>query len=155
MDVEKTLAQEPDHHQNLIAEYQVLNDVVNSRGSDTLLIDSIMIPSSLVIVTLAIQFRNQLGKNIFFGLPNAVFLTLLSLMMVLIPYFFWYSTTKLDNVCFERIHQIENILYIKGHQAILEGLRCSIRYKIRRYMWHVVFLLFIGAYLFTANWLFT
>jgi len=150
----KEEAKKPDND-SLIAEYQVLNKAVQRRGSDTLLVDSIMIPSSLALVTFAIQFRNELGRNNLTGLPNALFIPLLSLILILIPYLLWCTSTKLDNICFDRMCEIEKDLHIKGHQYIRERTKCRIWFKIRRNMWHVFFLLFIGAYLFTAYWLFT
>ena len=144
---------EPDI-KSLIAEYQVLNKVVNRRGSDTLLVDSIMIPSSLIVVLFAIEFKESLGISILFNVPNAGFVPLLSLMLIMIPYILWWTSTKLDKICFDRMCAIEKELHIKGHQYIRERTRCKIWLKVRRNMWHVFFLLFIGTYIFTAWWLF-
>lgn len=139
---------------SLIAEYRVLNEAIWRRGRDSLVVNSIMITASLAIVTFAIRSRSDLGRNILFNLPNAGFVPLISLIMILIPYFLWYTTTKLDNICFDRICEIEGILQIKGNKWVLEQIRCRTWYKVRRHMWHVFYLLLIGAYLFTAYWLF-
>lgn len=139
---------------SLIAEYRVLNEAVWRRGRDSLVVNSIMIPASLAIVTFAIRFRSDLGRNILFSLPNAGFVPLVSLILIFIPYFLWYITTKLDNICFNRIYEIEDILHIKGNKWVLEQINCKTWYKVRRHMWHVFYLLLIGTYLFTAYWLF-
>ena len=139
---------------SLIAEYQVLNEAIWRRDQVSLLVNSIMIPATLGIVTFAIRFRSELGRNILFDLPNAGFVPLVSLILILIPYLLWWTSAKLDNICFDRIHEIEGILCIKGHQSVLERIKCNTWYKFRCHMWHFIFLLFLGAYVFTAYWLF-
>lgn len=140
--------------QSLIAEYRALNEATQRRGSDTLLVDSIMIPSSLVIVIFAIQFRTELGKSIFVNLPVAGFVPLLALLLVVAPYILWWTTTKLDNMCFDRMCEIEKELKIKGYRYIRERTKCTTWMKIRRNMWHVLFWLFIISYIVTSYWLF-
>lgn len=156
-DIEKKEEEETlEKHDNesLIAEYKVLNEAIQKRGSDCLLVDSIMIPSSLVIVTFAIRFRNDLGVDRLFHLPIAGYITLLALLLVGFPYYLWCTTTKIDNICFDRIHEIEKLLHIKGNLLIREKTKCKTWYKIRKHMWHVFFIIFIIAYVVTAFWLF-
>ena len=138
----------------LIAEYNVLNEAIWRRDQVSLLVNSIMISATLGIITFAIRFRSELGRSILTGLPNAGFIPLLCLILIVIPYLLWWTSTKLDTLCFDRIHEIEDILQIKGHHSILEHIKCNTWYKFRRHMWHVVFLLFIVVYLFTSYWLF-
>lgn len=139
---------------SLIAEYRVLNEAIWRRDQVNLLVNSIMISATLAIVTFAVRFRNELGKNIFFDLPNAGFIPILSLILICIPYLLWWTSTRLDDICFDRIHKIEDILHIKGQQYIWNRVKCSTLYKFRRHMWHFVFFLFLGVYIFTAIWLF-
>lgn len=140
---------------SLIAEYRILNEAIWRRDQVSLLVSSIMISVTLGIVTFAIRFRGELGRSILFDLPNAGFIPLVSVMLILIPYLLWWTSTKLDGICFNRIHEIEDMLHIRGHTHILEQIRCNTWYKFRRHMWHFIFLLFIGIYLFMAYWLFT
>ena len=139
----------------LIAEYQVLNDSVNRRYRDMLLVESIMIPSTFVVVTFAIKYRNELGLNIFIsGLPNAGFIPLISLLLLIFLWILRVTTNKINAISFKRQRDIEKELRIKGHQYIREQIECKTWFKIRWLMWHLIFVLLGGAYGFTAWWLF-
>ena len=154
MKAKKENEEEPDT-KSLIAEYQVLNEAIWRRGRDNLLVISIVIPATLGLVVFAIQFRGELGENIFFtDLPNAGFVPLASLILILISNFWCLTSTTLDNICFERLREIEDILHIEGHKYILEQIECNTWFKIRRNIWHFILPLFIIAYAFTAFWLF-
>jgi len=141
--------------QSMIAEYRVLNEAIWRRGRDNILMIALIIPATLGLVTFAIQSRGTLGLNDFTGLSTAGFVPLVSLALIIFSYIWVITSTKLDNICFERIHKIEDILGIEGHRFILERLKCKTWFKVRRNMWHLIFPLFIIAYLFTAYWLFT
>jgi len=124
-------------------------------GRDNLIVNSIMIPASLAIVTFAVQFRSELGRSIIFDSSTAGFIPLLNLILVIIPYVLWRTSTILDDVCLNRIHEIEAILDIRGNRWIREHTRCNIWIKLRRNMWHIVYWFLIGTYVFTAYWLFS
>lgn len=138
----------------LIVEYQVLNEAIWRRGRDTLLMISIFIPTALGLVLFAVQHRSELGRNIFINLPNAGFVPLASLILILISYFWCWTSTMLDNIFFDRIHEIEDLLHIEGHHYVLERIKCNTWFKFRRKMWHFILPLFIIAYLVAAIWLF-
>jgi hypothetical protein len=139
--------------ENLIAEYNILNKAIWTRDQVGLVVNSIMISATLGIVTFAIQYRDTLGKNIIFNSPNAMFVPLVSAVLIAVSYLQWWTSTKLNSFCFDRIHEIENTLRIKGHHWVLEQAESRAWYVFRKYMWHFVFLVFIGAYLFTSFWL--
>jgi len=138
---------------SLIAEYKALNDAVNRRSSEMLISDSFLFPISLAVVTFAIIHREELGTNIFFDVSFAVFLPILSSVLVLIFYYFWLTTTRINDICFDRLHEIEKELCIGGHSHIRKRISGKTWWKVRRNMWHIVFWLFIGAYVVTAIWL--
>lgn len=140
--------------QSSIAEYRVLNEAIWRRGRDSLVVNSIMIPASLAIVTFAIRFRSELGTNILFNVPNAGFVPLIGLILIIIPYFLWLTSTKLDDICFDRIYKIEENLRIKGNRWVRKQVECNTWFKVRRRMWHAIFLVIMGAYIFTSFWLF-
>ena len=140
--------------EGLIAEYHVLNEAVWRRGQDNLIVNSIMIPASLAIVTFSIEFRSYLERSMFTGLPNAGFIPLLSLVLIAIPYVLWYTSTVIDKVCFCRIHQIEDALNIKGNKWVRKQLRCNLWIKLRSNLWHIIYWFLIATYLFIAFWLF-
>jgi hypothetical protein len=139
----------------LIEEYCNLNKTIENRVSSALLLDSIMIPSSLLLVSFAIANRLGLGTSLVYDLPVAGFVPLLTLSLIIIPYFFHYSSNKLDDVCFDRIKAIEDELEIEGGNLyVLEMVKDTLWYKLRRNMWHIVFWFLIVAYVFISIWLF-
>jgi hypothetical protein len=115
---------------------------------------SIFIPTALGLVLFSVQHRSELGRNIFINLPNAGFVPLASLILILISYFWCWTSTMLDNIFFDRIHEIEDLLHIEGHHYVLERIKCNTWFKFRRKMWHFILPLFIIAYLVAAIWLF-
>jgi len=139
---------------SLIAEYQSLNDSVNRRSEEMLIADSFLFPTTLAVVTFAIANKEALGTSNIAGLPTAGFLPLLSSVLILIFYIFWLTTTEINKICFDRLHEIEVELHIEGHRRIYDRIRSKCWWKIRSKLWHIIFLLFIGAYLFSAYWLF-
>jgi len=139
---------------SLIAEYEVLNEYVHKREDGTLLANSIIISATLFVVTFAIQNRNNLGMSFFFNVPIAGFIPIISTVLIFVLYFLWGTSSAVDNVCFGRIHEIENILHIEGTGYVLKNVENKWWYGPRRNLWHIVFILFIGVYLFTAIWLF-
>ena len=140
--------------ENLRVEYQVLNDTVNRRYSDVLIVESVIIPLSLAIVTFAIIYRTELKTSIFVGLPIAGFIPLLSFILILFLYFSWYTTKKINDISFERMCEIEKLLHLKGHQYVKEQIKGKTWFKVRWFMWHFIFLFLMAMYLFTAYWLF-
>jgi len=130
---------------SLIAEYQVLNEFLEKRRSNTLLVMSIMLPTSYLIAQFAISQKDR---------DFAGFISILALVWVSVSWLFYYTKSKLDEICWKRIHDIERILHIKGHRYIKEEIKCKTWYKVRCYMWHFLFLLLIVAYFFTTYWLF-
>ena len=141
----------------LFVEYRTLNEAIRSRGREFLLATSIMIPSSLLVVIFAITNREQLGESVHLGhQPVAAFIPLIALALVLIPYVLYLTTKELDDLCFERIKEIEAHLGIKGHRRIYEKATKHWWFRFRRdYLWHIFFLMWIAAYTFTAFRLFT
>ncbi|MBE0519509.1 hypothetical protein IBX35_00505 [Candidatus Bathyarchaeota archaeon] len=139
----------------LIEEYRALNKAVESRGSNALLLDSIMIPSSLLLVSLAVVNRISLGTSDIWGLPVAGFIPLLTLSLIIIPYFFQYTSKKLDDVCFDRIQAIEDELEMEGgHFYVIEMIKDTVWYKLRKNMWHIAFWFLIVMYIWISIWLF-
>lgn len=113
---------------SLIAEYRVFNRALESRGSDTLLVESIMIPLAIAILTFAVEFEEKLGEvRIFPCLQLAGFIPIMALSLILISYLMHLTTNKLDDIYFDRIHEIEGMLQIQGHNPI--------RNKIKRKTW--------------------
>lgn len=137
----------------LIAEYTVLNDTVNRRYRDMLLVESIMIPSTLTIVVFAVLYRNDFGMN-FLSLPNSGFVPLIGAILLCFLGFLRWTTNKINDISFKRQNEIEQQLHIKGHHYIREQVKCKVWFKPRWRMWYLIFILLIGVYLVTMLWLF-
>lgn len=141
--------------QVLTEEYKMLNKKIENRESSALLLDSIMIPSSLLLVSFAIEYRVSLGVSLIYNLPVAGFVPLLALSLVIVPYFFYYSSKKLDEICLYRVLEIEDELEMEGGNFyVSKMIEDSCWYKWRKNMWHTVFWFLIVAYIFISIWLF-
>jgi hypothetical protein len=136
---------------SLIEEYDVLNNAVWKRDEISLLVHSIMISATLGVVTFAIQYRNTLG--FIFGLPFAMFVPLFSLVPIAVSYSFLRTSQTVDTICLNRLHEIEKILHIKGHHWVYEQIEHGAMFKFRKYLWDVIFIVFIVAYVGIAIWL--
>lgn len=144
----------------LLAEYRVLNEAVQSRERSTLLVNSIMIPGSLAIVTLAIKYKDELielGNGPFFlRLPLAGITALLAFFALLVAYIHHLTSNKLDHICFDRIHEIEERLReycVEGHRAIYERAKYTSWFQLRRAIWPLFFAVSLIIYLIIALWL--
>ena len=142
------------HMDSLIAEYKVLNEYVWRRENNFLLSNSIMISATLLAVTFAIENRDKLGMNVLFNIPNAGFVPIIGIVLISALYFLWLTSSALDGICLDRIHEVESILHIEGTHYVWEKAKSRVWFKPRRYLWHPIFLLFLGIYGYTAIWLF-
>lgn len=139
----------------LIEEYHALNKSIEARGSNALLLDSIMIPSSLILVSFAVVNRVILGKSIIYNLPVAGFIPLLTLLLIIAPFFFHCTSKRLDGVCFDRIKGIEDELGIEGgHFYVYEMVKDTVWYKWRKNMWHILFWFLFVVYIAISIWIF-
>jgi hypothetical protein len=140
----------------LLEEYNVLNQANNSRWSDTLLVDSIMIPSSLLTISWALIERNTLGwiDIAGFRIPLAGVLPILALTLIFIAYMTHLSTSKLDDFYIKRIEKIEDLLKISGHTFIHNKVREKKWWKIRLKSYHVFFWILIISYILFTIFLF-
>lgn len=98
---------------SLVAEYKVLNEYVWRRENNFLLSNSIIISATLLIVTFAIQNRDKLGMNVLLTIPNAGFVPVVSVVLILALYFLWLTSSALDGICLNRIHEIETFCILK------------------------------------------
>jgi heme/copper-type cytochrome/quinol oxidase subunit 2 len=140
--------------QSLIAEYEALDRSVERRSTQMTVAASFIFPITLGIMTFSIIYRKELGMTYYLGshFPNAFFPLIPNVIVVCIFYLFWFTSAKINDLCFDRIHEIEKELHIKGHGYIKERLESEKWWKSRRHAWHVIFILLIIAYSLTA-WL--
>jgi len=117
----------------LLEEYRHLRDATWQRAHTTLLVHSILITGSLVIAF------PILGR----GVPIiSLILTLFSLIMQI-------TSVKVDDIDFDRRHEIERKLGIEGpwktYKSRMEG---KLWFRIRSNLWYGLFTILIGIYSF-------
>lgn len=125
--------------QAMIEEYRVLFKAVWERGRAVWLVNSVLIPSSILIVLQATIYHDDLGK------VAAGLFSMLSFVLVLYCLLFYVLTNKVNNECWIRINQIEVILGIQGNRLIHSRIRDKCWYYIRIKMWYVLLSLLVIA----------
>lgn len=121
-----------DDRQAIIEEYRVLFDAVWERGRAIWLVNSVLIPSSILIVLQARINRVNLGS------AEAGLFSVLSFVLVLYCLLFYVLSNKVNDECWKRINQIEEILGIQGNKLICSRVRNKWWYLIRSKMWYVL-----------------
>ncbi len=133
-----------DEQQVLIVEYRVLNNAVWERGRASWLVNSVLIPSSILVVLQVIINRNTLG-NVVSGL--------FSLLPFLLAFYCWLHhlfSNRVNKICWRRIHQIEEALGIQGNKRIYSEVKTRWWYPVRTSMWSILFFLLITIYLIVS-----
>jgi hypothetical protein len=134
---------EEDHHrQNLQTEYRMLNDVIWKRGQAIWLVNSVLIPSSILIVLEATIYRESIG-NIASGI-----ISLLSVVLSTFCLLFYASSAEVNKICFDRIHDIEHDLGMPpnaGNRLIRAEVNRRWWYPIRNYQWYVFLIILVVA----------
>ena len=132
----------------LLAEYKMLHDSITRRSAQLNTIDAIFLPSSIVIVIAAIEFREKIDK--FFSCKAAGLLPLLATIVLITLYFIGYSTTRTNSVSWNRIHDIEQILGIKGERYVYSVVRSTWWWRVGQLMWDVLSILTLAFCMITT-----
>jgi len=101
---EKMLSAE--ERQATIEEYKALFSAIWERGRAVWLVNSVLIPSSILIILQATIYRDVLG-NVFAGL-----FSMLSFVLVVYCLVFYILSNKVNHECWIRVNQIEKMLGI-------------------------------------------
>lgn len=123
-----------EERQNLLTEYQMLEEDISRRTIANMTLSSILVPSSLVILAVAIEFKESLNAIFPFEIHAAGFLPLFSCLLILYAAFYSYMTNRIIEICYIRMNEIETILNLKGHKHIYSILRNAWYYKIWKVM---------------------
>lgn len=143
---------EKSNRKALITEYKVLNTAMRSRNSYALLLDSIMIPSSLLLVWYSVVHRGDLGIANIVDLPLAGFLSLLTISLIIVSGFYHITSNRINDVCYSRIEEIEENLKIEGNTYVYKKIRNSWWFKVRENMWIFLFFFLAIVYSFISYW---
>jgi len=134
----KTMLRSEDR-QAMIEEYRVLFNAVWERGRAIWLVNSVLIPSSILILLQATINRVNLGNAV------AGLFSVFSFVLVLYCLLFYVLSNKVNDECWNRINQIEVILGIQGNKLIYSRVRNKWWYLIRSKMWYVLLSLLVIA----------
>jgi len=104
--------------ESLLIEYQILQNEVSRRSTINLMVSSVLLPSSVIIVAIAIEFKERINMIFPFGINVAGFFPLFSALLILASWFFSYMANRINEICFKRMNEIEITLGIKGHRHI-------------------------------------
>jgi len=142
--------------ERLVLEYKTLNEAVSKRGSDTVLVESIMIPASTLVLATMIENIEKLGKStIIPWLKIPVIMPIISLVIILVPLTIRYTTNRLDEVQQGRIRCIEKQLGIYAHRYTYNKIKCQTWYKIRKRIIYCFYLALIMIYIGAIMWTWT
>lgn len=147
-----TLLGEPDIRSK-IAEYQLLNNQISKRGQNNLTIFSVMTTVTLTAVFFAFQLKDSLGGF-------AGYIPVLSFWLILNFYIEFYTSKRVNDICFKRVHVLEDELRIKGNQYVHDILKNDptenrwywVRTKIRHVVSFSLMIIYVAAaiYLFIS-----
>lgn len=121
--------------EKLMLEYKELLEEILSRRENTWMIHSILIASTLIITFSAKADLLKLASFI-------------SIFLICISFFFQWSSTKINQSCWNRRHEIEETLEMKCPKRRYEELKGMRWFKIRRKMWYALFLFLIVIYMY-------
>ena len=149
----------------LLEEYRQLNEEVRNRGQTFALVQSILITSSILIFTTTLNHSTQIINVVLVNPPppsliismlyyikssilSSCISVLAAFSLVLIACLMEYTTRKLDDIFFERIHELEEQLsIIGGHHMLREKIKKEWYYKLRRALWPLIFTTLLLYYL--------
>jgi hypothetical protein len=124
--------------ESLIEEYKVLHDSIYKRSSTMQTVNTILLPSSVLIIGIAVEYRESINSVFKIGINAAGFLPIFSALLLFVALFFYITTSRVNKVCFERIHVIEEILGIEGHRYILSRIEDLCWWRIRKAAWYIL-----------------
>lgn len=143
-----------EERENLIEEYRILHDSVYQRGANTQTVNSILLPSSIIIVGIAVEFQERINTTFPLGMHASGFLPLFSVTLLLLSAFFTFTAGHINGVCFDRIHEIEKILGMGGHRYVYSKIRSSWWWRIRRAIWWIMLPLAMAICVVSSYYLF-
>ena len=119
--------------ENLIVEYEELLKEILQRRQNMWLIHSILLASTFII-----SFTSNQNT-----LP---FPYIVSLFLVIISWSIERTNVTVNNSCWDRRHEIEDLLGMKGPERRFERLRKTWSYRIRNILWDLIYVFLIFTY---------
>ena len=107
--------------EKLLAEYKMLHDSLTRRSRNAHILYSILLPSSILIVALTIEFSENI--NNIFSFNASGLLPLFSLTVLIALFLDSYRTEETNRIAWNRIHEIEQNLGIKGERYVYSKIK--------------------------------
>lgn len=140
--------------ENLLEEYKILHDSIYHRSANMQITHSVLLPSSMIILAIAIEFQESVDALLPLDFSISGFLPLFSAILLSLSFFASLTMAKINNICFNRIHEIEEKLGIKGHRYIYSRIQNTWWWKTRRIMWQGILVLAIIICFISSLYLF-
>lgn len=140
--------------ENLIEAYHMLHDSVYRRRVNQNTLNAILLPASVVLIGIAIQYKDSINALFPIELHVAGFVPLCSILLLFLSAVGTYSTSQTIKTCFEKIEEIENILGIEAHTYVFSRIRNKWWWKTRKVLWWTVLTLFLALCLISSYLLF-
>lgn len=138
-----------------MAEYRMLQEEISSRSRANLTLGSMLVPSSVVIVAIAVEFRESLNMVFPFEINASGFLPLFSGLLLFASWIFSYRTRKIIRICYVRMNEIETILGLKDHKYIYAKIQNTWYYRSWTIMWLLLFFLTLAISIIASIILFS
>jgi len=142
---------------NLRQEYDNLRQSIWSRGQTAWLLHSIMISGSLLVVLSSFQYSmlRTIVPLLPLDIPIGSLLIVAAIIAIIFSLYIQYTDLKLNDIMFQRMHEIEAKLGMVGPGKMFEAkIQPKLWHKIRRYSWFGLFAFLIVAYtLALLTWL--
>jgi cytochrome b subunit of formate dehydrogenase len=120
---------------NLLTEYNHLHDAIWRRGEQAWIVQSILITGSLIVA-----FQSNDMNPIRFSV---------SLVLVVISFFLWWTTNINDSIDFARMEEIEGTLGMNGRSRVYHCRREGrLWYIFRTNSWYALFIVLSGVYVY-------
>lgn len=116
---------------------------------------SILLPGSLIIVTLALTNFDKLKliKHIIFFqvFPEVTVIPFVAIIPVLISFMIWITTYWLDEVYWEKLDEMDRDLKFRARKEIYNTLKGRRWFMFRsKFLWPLFFAILIVAYVMTG-----
>lgn len=131
----------------LLEEYRQLLNQVRHRGRNHALIQSILISSSLIAVSLVLGLYFDAPINTKALVRVITFSTLIfGILLTLLSAIMDHTTYRLDEICFLRIHQIEDQIGLGSNRWVYEKIKSKWWFKLRKVVWPMICYGFLSFY---------
>jgi hypothetical protein len=130
---------------NLLEAYRILHDSVYRRELNMTALNSILLPASVVLIGIGIEYKGNIDGLFPHWVHVAGFVPLFSVLLLFLSGFAMCSTGRINRVCYEKINDIERTLGIEGHTYVYSKIENKWWWRTRRVVWWILSALFLSV----------